>query len=127
MLLQVISVLGALMVLSAYGLLQGGVWRELKQAIGRQHHQRTQHRNHLQQHHSPRLDLAYAQRLCTVTGHPFRLQEDYRRRRRLLGRQTMGKPRGTSLVKDRDVERGRGDSNETEIVIPTFIDQCGRA
>ena len=29
MLLQLISVLGALMVLSAYGLLQGGVWREL--------------------------------------------------------------------------------------------------
>ena len=29
MLLQVISVVGALMVLSAYGLLQGGVWREL--------------------------------------------------------------------------------------------------
>src|SRR3990172_6991820 len=29
MLLQVISVLGALMVLSAYGLIQGGVWREL--------------------------------------------------------------------------------------------------
>ena len=29
MLLQVISVLGALMVLSAYGLLQGGIWREL--------------------------------------------------------------------------------------------------
>jgi hypothetical protein len=29
MLLQVISVLGALMVLSAYGLIQGGVWSEL--------------------------------------------------------------------------------------------------
>jgi hypothetical protein len=29
MLLQLISVLGALMVLSAYGLIQGGVWREL--------------------------------------------------------------------------------------------------
>ena len=29
MLLQVISLLGALMVLSAYGLIQGGVWREL--------------------------------------------------------------------------------------------------
>ena len=29
MLLQVISVVGALMVLSTYGLLQGGVWREL--------------------------------------------------------------------------------------------------
>jgi hypothetical protein len=29
MLLQLISVLGALMVLSAYGLLQGGIWREL--------------------------------------------------------------------------------------------------
>lgn len=29
MLLQVTSVLGALMVLSAYGLIQGGVWREL--------------------------------------------------------------------------------------------------
>ena len=29
MLLQIISVVGALMVLSAYGLLQGGVWREL--------------------------------------------------------------------------------------------------
>ncbi len=29
MLLQVISVLGALMVLAAYGLNQGGVWREL--------------------------------------------------------------------------------------------------
>jgi len=29
MLLQVISVLGALMVLSAYGLIQGGVWHEL--------------------------------------------------------------------------------------------------
>jgi len=29
MLLQLISVLGALMVLSAYGLLQGGVWNEL--------------------------------------------------------------------------------------------------
>ena len=29
MLLQRISVLGALMVLSAYGLLQGGIWREL--------------------------------------------------------------------------------------------------
>src|ERR1043166_957059 len=29
MLLQVISVVGALMVLSAYGLLQGGIWREL--------------------------------------------------------------------------------------------------
>ena len=29
MLLQVISMLGALMVLSAYGLIQGGVWREL--------------------------------------------------------------------------------------------------
>lgn len=29
MLLQVISVIGALMVLAAYGLNQGGVWREL--------------------------------------------------------------------------------------------------
>ncbi|MEK7757182.1 MAG: hypothetical protein AAB385_08215 [Planctomycetota bacterium] len=29
MMLQIISVLGALMVLSAYGLIQGGVWREL--------------------------------------------------------------------------------------------------
>jgi fluoride ion exporter CrcB/FEX len=29
MLLQVISVLGALMVLSAYGLIQGGIWNEL--------------------------------------------------------------------------------------------------
>ena len=29
MLLQVISVVGALMVLTAYGLNQGGVWREL--------------------------------------------------------------------------------------------------
>ena len=29
MLVQLISVLGALMVLLAYGLLQGGVWREL--------------------------------------------------------------------------------------------------
>ena len=29
MLLQIISVLGALMVLSAYGLLQSGIWREL--------------------------------------------------------------------------------------------------
>ena len=29
MLVQIISVVGALMVLSAYGLLQGGVWREL--------------------------------------------------------------------------------------------------
>ena len=29
MLLQLISVVGALMVLSAYGLIQGGVWREL--------------------------------------------------------------------------------------------------
>ena len=29
MLLQLIYVLGALMVLSAYGLIQGGVWREL--------------------------------------------------------------------------------------------------
>jgi len=29
MLLQVVSVVGALMVLSAYGLLQGGIWREL--------------------------------------------------------------------------------------------------
>jgi hypothetical protein len=29
MLLQMISVLGALMVLSAYGLIQGGVWSEL--------------------------------------------------------------------------------------------------
>jgi len=29
MLLQLISMLGALMVLSAYGLIQGGVWREL--------------------------------------------------------------------------------------------------
>jgi hypothetical protein len=29
MLLQLISVLGALMVLSAYGLIQGGIWREL--------------------------------------------------------------------------------------------------
>lgn len=29
MLLQLISVLSALMVLSAYGLIQGGVWREL--------------------------------------------------------------------------------------------------
>jgi hypothetical protein len=29
MLLQVISVVGALMVLSAYGLLQGGIWRVL--------------------------------------------------------------------------------------------------
>jgi hypothetical protein len=29
MLLQLISVLGALMVLSAYGLIQGGVWNEL--------------------------------------------------------------------------------------------------
>jgi drug/metabolite transporter (DMT)-like permease len=29
MLLQFVSVLGALMVLSAYGLIQGGVWREL--------------------------------------------------------------------------------------------------
>jgi len=28
-LLQLISVIGALMVLSAYGLIQGGVWREL--------------------------------------------------------------------------------------------------
>jgi hypothetical protein len=29
MLLQVISVIGALMVLTAYGLNQGGIWREL--------------------------------------------------------------------------------------------------
>lgn len=29
MLLQMISMLGALMVLSAYGLLQSGIWREL--------------------------------------------------------------------------------------------------
>lgn len=29
MLLQLISVVGALMVLSAYGMIQGGVWREL--------------------------------------------------------------------------------------------------
>jgi drug/metabolite transporter (DMT)-like permease len=29
MLLQAVSLLGALMVLSAYGLIQGGVWREL--------------------------------------------------------------------------------------------------
>ena len=29
MLLQIVSVLGALMVLAAYGLNQGGVWREL--------------------------------------------------------------------------------------------------
>jgi hypothetical protein len=29
MLLQLISMLGALMVLSAYGLIQGGVWGEL--------------------------------------------------------------------------------------------------
>ena len=29
MLLQLISVLGALMVLSAYGLIQAGIWREL--------------------------------------------------------------------------------------------------
>lgn len=29
MLLQVISVIGALMVLAAYGLNQGGIWREL--------------------------------------------------------------------------------------------------
>ena len=29
MLLQLISALGSLMVLSAYGLIQGGVWREL--------------------------------------------------------------------------------------------------
>lgn len=29
MLLQVVSVIGALMVLTAYGLNQGGVWREL--------------------------------------------------------------------------------------------------
>ena len=30
--LQVLSVVGALMVLSAYGLLQGGIWRELNAA-----------------------------------------------------------------------------------------------
>ncbi|MEY4705325.1 MAG: hypothetical protein RL042_1530 [Nitrospirota bacterium] len=32
MLLQAVSLLGALMVLSAYGLIQGGVWRELDAA-----------------------------------------------------------------------------------------------
>ena len=29
MLLQILSVIGALMVLTAYGLIQGGIWREL--------------------------------------------------------------------------------------------------
>ena len=62
----------------------------------------------------------------TLTGHPFRLQEDYRRRRRLLGWQMIGKPRGTSVVEDRDVEGGRGDPNKTEIEVPGFTDQCGR-
>lgn len=61
------------------------------------------------------------QRVCTVTGGHSRFQEN-----RLLGKETVRKPRVAGLVEDCHRERGLGDSNQTKIHIPTFIDQCGR-